>query len=162
MPQQPTEAQTERARRVTTHEARDPLTDRRLCRWCGVEAPEEAQAGGEYRCPDNGCGRWQQEKAWPDGIPGLTQVPEACRHCGATSEWAPGEEDGVKRCPACRCDMHPRAAMALCGQAIVPGPRHEARAGAADLRHTRPALFAERFTTVTDPSAFAEEADRGA
>lgn len=82
MPDKPTQAQIDRARRIIAFEQRDPLTGDRHCRWCLLKAPvvllgadgevaSRPQDGGEYLCPQ--CGRWQNERAFPDGVPGLTQ-----------------------------------------------------------------------------------------
>lgn len=156
----PTKAQRDKAARIVAYEVRDPLTETRKCRWCGWDAPEEAQAGGEYLCPTDrdqkGCGRWQHEKAFPDGVPGLTQTTETCRWCGEASDWAPDEDDAMKRCPACRADMHPAAALRFHGQAIVPEIVDAGRPfGLVAL--TAPD-GARRYRTATDPTDLPEDA----
>lgn len=70
-----TKAQRDQAARVIAFEIRDPLTGVRSCRWCLFRTPDAQQDGGEYLCPQ--CGRWQAEKAFPQGVPGLTQVTDA-------------------------------------------------------------------------------------
>lgn len=98
----PTKAQLTRARAVVDYVVRDPLDGRRRCRWCGLDAPAHAQDGGEYLCPADlgGCGRWQHARAFPDGVPGLTQDALVCRRCGATTHYdAAGPAPDA--CPAC-------------------------------------------------------------
>lgn len=48
----------------------DPATGRRHCRWCLTVTDEQ----GEYLCVQ--CGRWQHDKAFPDGVPGISQEVE--------------------------------------------------------------------------------------
>lgn len=98
----PTKADRDKAQRIISYEVRDPLTETRKCRWCGLDAPASAQAGGEYLCPggEGGCGRWQHERAFPDGVPGLTQELVACPACGVESNWN-ALDDSPRRCPAC-------------------------------------------------------------
>jgi hypothetical protein len=117
-----TKAQKAQVDNLLTWVDRHPITGRRRCVHCGVDAPEASQNDSDdFLCdPTRGCARWQQARAYPDGVPGYTQEPETCRYCGHESEWAPGEEPGMKRCPACRSDMHPEEALKLHGQAIVP------------------------------------------
>lgn len=76
----PTKAQVLQAQRVIQYEQRDPLTGERACRWCLMKSPEAHQDGGEYLCPQ--CLRWQNEKAFPQGVPGLTQVTDDDEEAG--------------------------------------------------------------------------------
>lgn len=75
MPDRPTEARLIRAEAILTHKAIDVVTGERVCQWCGVRASERVDGplidDGDYLCWQ--CGRWNGAKAWPDGIPGLTQ-----------------------------------------------------------------------------------------
>lgn len=102
---QPTQYQLDLAKLVIEYEIYDPLTGVRRCRWCGADAPTKAQKGGEYQCsPQIGCGRWQADKAFPDGIPGLTMDRATCPHCGNNSEFSNREtKDQVakRQCPYC-------------------------------------------------------------
>jgi hypothetical protein len=147
----PTKAQHAQAQTILDHRVVDPIDGGVRCRWC-LHPSHVVGDDTDFLCGQ--CGRWQGAKAFPDGVPGLTQVPETCAHCGHASEWAPDEADGMKRCPACRSDMHPRAALELHGQAILPtGGR--ARASVLRLASKQPGVG--EWTTVTDQAALPPE-----
>lgn len=148
MANSPTPSQLAHAKRVVGYQPRDPLSGDRTCRWCLFPAPAAHQKDGEYLCPQ--CLRWQADKAYPDGVPGLTQAREACRWCGGETPFAPGEDDGMKRCAHCHADMHPAAALALHGQAIVPETVEAGPVGRVAL--TGRLGLAARYRTVTDPA----------
>lgn len=78
----------------------DPVTGRRHCRWCMTVTTET----GEYLCPQ--CGRWQHEKAFPDGVPGVSQAEHECVNDGCPTHqngdvllFAHDATD--PRCPTC-------------------------------------------------------------
>jgi predicted RNA-binding Zn-ribbon protein involved in translation (DUF1610 family) len=78
----------------------DPVTGVRHCRWCMTATTEE----GEYQCPQ--CGRWQHERAFPSGVPGVSQVEYRCTTPGcptaeARNVLAFGHDAVDPQCPNC-------------------------------------------------------------
>lgn len=65
-----TQEQIDKAQAVIDYVDIDPLTGQRHCRWCKFPA-DSRHRKGDYLCPQ--CQRWQNAKAFPDGVPGLTQ-----------------------------------------------------------------------------------------
>ncbi len=107
--------QRDRHEAAVRHRIVDPVTGVRHCRWCLTAAPRvqidddgnvlaRPQDGGEYLCPQ--CGRWQHERAFPDGVPGVSQAEHRCRNracptCANDDVLMFAHDADDPRCPTC-------------------------------------------------------------
>lgn len=86
--------------RAIKHRVDDPVAGTRHCRWCLTVTRSE----GEYLCPQ--CGRWQHGKAFPDGVPGVSQAAYRCATPGCPTHEAGNAlmfafDADAPRCPTC-------------------------------------------------------------